>query len=380
VVHQGPDQGADRIGRITPKGAVTEFPIPRPLADAKDIAAGPDGNLWFTEPFTNRIGRITPTGAVTRFLLPNTPSNPFDCLDTGLVNRCPLPFHIAAGADGNLWFTESGLVGGNKIGRITPAGVITEFPIPGGKQDPFALGAPFGITAGPDNNLWFTRRGPVIPVDRDTPVPSGSIARITSGCPPPPAPTVCSGAAGAVTEYPIPPPSAIPTDIAAGPDGNLWYVTQNVNFDDGGPDRGPRPGGNKVGRITPAGVITEFDIPTQFSQPAAITPGPAGDEHMWFTETAGKKIGRITAIDSSAAGVASAPAPLPGAPPAPAIGRSSPGELPVDTAREGQRLRPAARRAETRRRYRRRQSRLQRQQRRRNERPSNRARRPPEIR
>ncbi len=369
----------DRIGRITPNGAVTEFPIPRPLADAKDIAAGPDGNVWFTEPFTNRIGRITPTGAVARFLLPNTPSNPFDCLDTGLVNRCPYPFRIVAGPDGNLWFTERFA---QRIGRITPGGAITEFPIPGGKQDSsFGLGAPVGITAGPDNNLWFTRLGQVLPVDRGSPVPSGSIARITSGCPPPPAPTVCSGAAGAVTEYPIPPPNSNnPTDIAAGPDGNLWYVTASQAFDNGGPAFGERPGNNKVGRITPVGVITEFEIPTQFSQPQAITSGPAGDEHMWFTERQGKKIGRITAIDSSAAGVASAPAPLPGAPPANAVGRSSPGEVPVDTAREGQRLRPAARRAETRRRYRRRQSRLQRQQRRRNERPSNRARRPPEIR
>jgi len=166
-------------------------------------------------------------------------------------NRCPLPGSIDAGPDGNLWFTE---LFAQRIGRITPGGAITEFPIPGGKQDPFASGAPFGITAGPDNNLWFTRRGPVIPVDRGTPVPSGSIARITSGCPPPPAPMVCSGAAGAVTEYPIPPPNSNnPTDIAAGPDGNLWYVTKNVFFNNGGPAFGERSGGNKVGRITPVG-------------------------------------------------------------------------------------------------------------------------------
>ncbi len=32
---------------------------------------------------------------------------------------------IAAGPDGNVWFTEGV---GNKIGRITPAGDVTEFP------------------------------------------------------------------------------------------------------------------------------------------------------------------------------------------------------------------------------------------------------------
>jgi hypothetical protein len=35
------------------------------------------------------------------------------------------PADIATGPDGNLWFTEQGLVGG--IGRITPAGDITEY-------------------------------------------------------------------------------------------------------------------------------------------------------------------------------------------------------------------------------------------------------------
>ena len=34
---------------------------------------------------------------------------------------------ITAGPDGALWFTE---YWGNKIGRITTAGVITEFPVP----------------------------------------------------------------------------------------------------------------------------------------------------------------------------------------------------------------------------------------------------------
>src|SRR5260370_37288280 len=36
------------------------------------------------------------------------------------------PSGITAGPDGNLWFTQAG----GKIGRITPAGNITEFPLP----------------------------------------------------------------------------------------------------------------------------------------------------------------------------------------------------------------------------------------------------------
>src|SRR5205807_2021894 len=52
----------------------------------------------------------------------------------------------------NLWFTEDNT---NKIGRITPAGIITEFPIP---TDPKGnRNSPGGITSGPDGNLWFTQ-------------------------------------------------------------------------------------------------------------------------------------------------------------------------------------------------------------------------------
>ena len=59
------------------------------------------------------------------------------------------PFGITAGPDGNLWFTEER----NNIGRITTAGAITEFAVPTANSEPF------GITAGPDGNLWFTEEG-----------------------------------------------------------------------------------------------------------------------------------------------------------------------------------------------------------------------------
>jgi virginiamycin B lyase len=36
-----------------------------------EIAAGSDGNLWFTEELGDRVGRITPAGRVTEFSLPS---------------------------------------------------------------------------------------------------------------------------------------------------------------------------------------------------------------------------------------------------------------------------------------------------------------------
>ena len=61
------------------------------------------------------------------------------------------PRGITAGPDGNVWFTEEN---GNRIGRITPAGVVTEFPRRSRRS------APTEITAGPGRDLWFTRAAP----------------------------------------------------------------------------------------------------------------------------------------------------------------------------------------------------------------------------
>src|SRR5262245_30708356 len=150
---------------------------------------------------------------------------------------------ITRGPDGNLWYTDSG----DKIGRITPAGVITVFSAgitPGSE--------PAGITAGPDGNLWFTEDA------------GNRIGRITP--------------AGVVTEFTNGlSPLCIPALIVAGPDGNLWFTEQATDV---------------IGRITPAGVGTEFAAGlTPYASPAGITVGPDGN--IWFTELNGNQIGRL---------------------------------------------------------------------------------------
>ena len=137
------------IGRITPVGVITEFPIPTADSKPVGIASGPDSNLWFTESAlaSNKIGRITTTGSITEFPIPTAGSG---------------PWAITSGLDGNLWFMENV---GNKIGRITTAGVVTEFPIPtAGSQ-------PLGIASGSDGNLWFT----------ETAVAGNKIGRLSLG-------------------------------------------------------------------------------------------------------------------------------------------------------------------------------------------------------
>ena len=145
-----------KIGRITPTGAISEFPIPTAESRPTGITAGPDGNLWFTESNigASKIGRITPTGAISEFPIPTANS---------------VPVGITAGPDGNLWFTEWST---GMIGRITPSGTISEFPIPA------AHSIPVGITAGPDGNLWFTVTD-IVFGGKNVSVGANTIGRIT---------------------------------------------------------------------------------------------------------------------------------------------------------------------------------------------------------
>src|SRR5258706_8535479 len=50
-------------------GKVTEYSIPTALSFPEGITTGPDGNLWFAEYKGHKIGRITPSGSFTEFPL-----------------------------------------------------------------------------------------------------------------------------------------------------------------------------------------------------------------------------------------------------------------------------------------------------------------------
>ena len=205
-------------------GSVTNYTLTG-IVHPWHVAAGVDGNLWFTESSGNKIGRITPTGTVHTFAVPTASSSPHD---------------ITNGPDGNLWFTESS---GNKIGKITPGGTITEYALPTGHRDPQ------GITAGPDGNIWFTEGS------------TFSIGRITT--------------AGVISEFTLD-SARYPQDITTGPDGNLWF-TERL--------------GSLIGKMSPAGVLLN-EYASSVSSPFSITAGPDGN--LWFTQLSGSRFVRMT--------------------------------------------------------------------------------------
>lgn len=226
---------ANAIGRVNPDGSGFEqYAIPTPNSAPRIISYGADGNMWFSEHNGNKMGRITPDGVITEFEIP-TPAGQ--------------PRAIALSADGNIWI---GMFAAGKIGRITPDGTLTEFGIPTPDSGPRAL------AAGPDGNVWFSE------------FKTGKIGRITPD--------------GAVTEFDLPRPNAGPGDITAGADGNMWFVEL------GGVMDGIEVDGNRVGRITMDGEVTEFPIPSRGGTPINIAAGPDGN--VWYTK--GAALGRVT--------------------------------------------------------------------------------------
>src|SRR5512140_47676 len=155
---------------------ITEYSLPSSAACAEEIALGPDGNLWFTAACSDSIGRITPAGAVTGFRLPG-PCDYMGCY----------PWHITAGPDGAMWYTE--LYSGGGVGRVTMDGILTE---------PFDLSGQgaFGAITSHGGYLWWVSL-------------SSTIVRMTT--------------TGSTRRFPLTGYNVIPYSICSGDDG-VWFT------------------------------------------------------------------------------------------------------------------------------------------------------------
>lgn len=118
------------ISRITPAGMISQ--VGSGMSPA-GLVSGLDGNVWFTDPAADKVGRITPGGALTEYAT-SLGTNP-----TGA---------ITVGPDGNLWY-----VAGSGVASVTTSGTFSSYPAPGGMGFG-AFDSFLDITAGPDGNLW----------------------------------------------------------------------------------------------------------------------------------------------------------------------------------------------------------------------------------
>jgi streptogramin lyase len=250
-----------------PLGSLKQHRLPTDNSQPRAIANGSDGNRWFTEgseflPAT--IGRITPAGDVTEF----GPACDF-CILTD----------IAQGPDNILYFTSND----PDLGRITTFGeFLAPVPMPNSNAlagDIAVHGNEVWITDFNGDNLWrydigsgaFTQ----FPVSEphDVAVDAAGIVWFTA--PLEPAIGRLDPATGAVT---LTATAGFPRQIAIAGDGIVWFTERFTP--------------QAVGRLDPAtDIVTEFPV-TPGVGPEGIAASPDGS--MWFTQTTAGNIARIT--------------------------------------------------------------------------------------
>lgn len=212
-----------------------------PVGDASilDIAAGFSTHVWLAQSGTGgSVLRVDFNGSYDKITMPS---------------KLAPPVALTAGPNGDMWVSEWG----GKIGEIKmPDGPIREFRLAGPDIDAISL------AMGPDGNLWFVARD------------GGAVGKMTSS--------------GATTEY-QPHLMNLGAAIAAGPSGDLWFC---------GLASGPRPRGTGiVGKISPAGAITEYPVRVASGLPFRLAIGADGD--VWVAVNDSQRDGHIVRVTPS---------------------------------------------------------------------------------
>jgi streptogramin lyase len=283
--------------QAAPVGALKQFRVPTDNSQPRYITEGIDGNIWFTEgneiftpnpdpntggTFHRNIGRITPAGEITEFPIEGRdPDNPLPTQCDCLLND------IVQGPDNILYFTTNS----NRLGRITTAtGEVQPFidtPFPVGDhlarhgddlfisdfnahsiwrynitndaftEFPISNLGPSSIAVDKDGIVWFSDA--VLPNDPSLPA-QGVIGRLNP-------------ANGSVTTFNV---EGLPRDVSIATDGAVWFTERFT------------PQG--VGRLDPAtGVSRVFAVD---GGPEEIAPAARGSR--WFTRTTAGNIARIS--------------------------------------------------------------------------------------
>jgi virginiamycin B lyase len=214
------DYSNNQIGKITPEGQVTFYPLGSDASPFK-MALGSDGALWFTEYFTSKVGRLTTDGQLKTY---NAPQTPLD---------------IVSGPDGNLWYNDA-------------AGNVVRVTIDGKFRPMHHLYELSGLWVG-NGNIWFYGPHSLQLYEMST---TGKIVKTYS------VPNDC-----------------LPFTVAFGPQKSAWYVD---------------PGNDCLARMTLTGKFIIVPTYGQKYNPGLFTDivvGPRGD--LWFTESGLRGLGWV---------------------------------------------------------------------------------------
>jgi virginiamycin B lyase len=217
--------GAYLLGVGPWQSRFVEYPMPESLAMPVAIAAAPDGTIWFTMDLAKAMGRVR-NGRLER--LPTADGN-------------VEPVGLGAAADGSAWYTDNGARG---ISHMSPLGEIASFPL----DTPIVrLGR---LTVAPDGAVWFAEGT------------GYSITRLKDG---------------AITRHVFESPRGDPYGVAVAPDGVVWATLRS---------------GDQLLRIAPDGDdMKVVDVPRQSAVPTDIAVGRDGA--IWFIESRDSRIARF---------------------------------------------------------------------------------------
>ena len=207
-----------------------EYRMPTTVDIPVSIAIARDGAVWFTIEMSDAIGRLK--------------GGQIDKVRKGSESLEPLG--LAADADGSAWYTDSRK---RAISHVALDGTITSFDL---STPVTRLGR---LAIAPDRSVWFAEPTTV------------SVTRLKDGM---------------FTRYVVGPRAGAgdanvsPFGVAVDARGFVWATLQN---------------GGKLLRISEAGEVAEFELPTRQGGPGDVAVDSRGG--VWVLELAANKIARF---------------------------------------------------------------------------------------
>jgi streptogramin lyase len=268
------------------------------------LTIGPDGNPWA---LSSKLGSKEEAIAVVEDVTPGGVVTRYERVYSSGDNEVPLGL---ASGQGAAWL----LLGGRRIVRVSPNGEAKEIIDP--EPNPYIV----GITAGPDERMYFTDMedfgaiGTIMPSGELTLEPLSGFSSPEYASPkaiaPGPEQTVWFTeperervvemlADGERREIVIPDRSPAdssarpsPKDIVEGPEGDMYFTD---------------PGDNAVGRVTVGGEVTEYPVPSL----EGVAPDEialVGDE-LVFNEFGSASLGMVDPAGTPSAAPLTSPPP-----------------------------------------------------------------------
>jgi virginiamycin B lyase len=249
---------ADAIGRLR-NGRIERLPTSSRNIEPLGLAVAADGSAWYTDLTARAIAHISSGGEITRFVL-DTP-----------ITRLG---RLAIAPDGAAWFADPTGYGMTRLKE----GVFTRYQIES------ARGGPYGVAVAADGAIWATLQN------------GNQLLRVAAD--------------GSGMTFDLPRRGAVPTDVAVGSDGSVWFLQFRANrigrFKDGqfsdveaGQDNAGLSGiavapnddvwfgmvrRASLGRLR-NGHITVFALPRENARPFSVTVDRAGN--VWYADISG---------------------------------------------------------------------------------------------